>query len=285
MGGLLVCIPFPLSLSFSLFSDCQAPSNALLRYFFIFHCTFLFEPMIDDESAKVEMSDKMAFMDAAPARQGAASNGASAPATTSTHVTPYGQGDDDRLPSYASIVSSEEPILAKTQQVYSVTRQHLQRNFSALRPWSEFFDTTFFHSPGGVTDVVNRLNRNLPYFYANYLVLSLVCSSYILLINLPFSIYAVMMVVFYLFVRNRATAAAVLAAQGASEEEQRVYVASYGFSVSQLYLALIVFGVVGFYLTSGSSAIFWLLLTSLGISAAHAGMRRPPIQDSAFDFA
>lgn len=236
---------------------------------------------MDGASTKVEMTDNMAFVNAAPAKAGVSSGAAAA----SSHVTLYGGNDDEPLPSYAAIVGSEAPVLSKAQQLYGVTRQHLQRNFSALRPWSEFFDTTFFHSPGGVTDVVNRLNRNLPYFYANYLVLSLVCSSYILLINLPFSIYAVLMVVFYLFVRNRATAIAVLAAQGASEEEQRVYVAHYAFTVSQLYLMLMVFGVVGFYLTSGSSAVFWLLLTSLGISATHAGMRRPPIQDSAFDFA
>jgi PRA1 family protein 1 len=237
--------------------------------------------MMDGETAKVEMADKMAFMEAAPVKATAA--GVDTPAVSNA-TNLYGQGNDEPLPSYASIVASEESIVSKAQLLYNVTQQHIQRNFSALRPWSEFFDTTFFHSPAGITDVVNRLNRNLPYFYANYLVLSLVCSSYILLINLPFSVYAMLLVFFYLFVRNRATAAAVLAAQGASEEEQRVYIVKYAFTISQLYLMMIVFGVIGFYLTNGSSAITWLLLTSLGISLAHAGMRRPPIQDSAFDF-
>ena len=237
--------------------------------------------MMDGETAKVEMSDKIAFVAAAPVKTGAAG----AAPNTSSHPALYLSDNDVPLPSYASIIASDEPVFSKVRQLYSVSRQHLQRNFSALRPWSEFFDTTFFHSPAGVSDMVNRLNRNLPYFYANYLVLSLACSSYILLINLPFSIYVVLMVLFYLFVRNRSAAVAALAAQGATEEEQRVRIATYTFTVSQLYLMLIVFGVVGFYLTSGSSAVFWLLLTSLGISVTHATMRRPPIRDSAFEFA
>ncbi|KPA81188.1 hypothetical protein ABB37_04526 [Leptomonas pyrrhocoris] len=237
--------------------------------------------MMDGETAKVEMSDKMTFVDAVPAT----ASGAGAAHGVNNQPVLYQQSNDEPLPTYAAILSAQEPIVSKVQRLYGVTHQRIQRNFSALRPWSEFFDSTFFHSPAGVTDVVNRLNRNLPYFYANYLVLSLVCSSYILLINLPFSIYVAITVFFYLFVRNRAAAVSQLAAQGAPEEEQRVYIAAYAFTVSQLYLMLIVFGVVGFYFTSGSSAVFWLLLTSLGISVAHAGMRRPPIQDSAFDFA
>ncbi|KPI85021.1 hypothetical protein ABL78_5930 [Leptomonas seymouri] len=237
--------------------------------------------MMEDKVAKVEMSDKMIFVDATPAK----AHGANAGSPAGTGPMSYGQHHDEPLPTYASILSSEESAISKAQKLCSVTRQHVQRHFSALRPWSEFFDTTFFHSPVGVTDVVNRLNRNLSYFYANYLVLSMVCSSYILLINLPFSIYVVFIVFFYLFVRNRSIAVAALAAQGASEEEQRVHIAVYSFTVSQLYLILIVFGVMGFYFTSGSSAVFWLLLTSLGVSCVHAGMRRPPIQDSAFDFA
>lgn len=235
--------------------------------------------MSDGEVDKADMSGKMAFVEAAPA----ANAGMGTAAGGATATTAF-SANDEPLPTYASILSSNESVGAKAQQVYHVSRQHLMRNFSALRPWSEFFDTTFISSPGGVTDTVNRLNRNLPYFYANYLVLSLACSSYILLINLPFAVFAVIMVMSYLFIRNRSTAIAVLAAQGAPEEEQMVYIINRGFTISQLYLMLIVCGVVGFYLTSGSSVIFWLLLTSLGVSAGHAAMRRPPVQDSAFDF-
>ncbi|CAM40709.1 conserved hypothetical protein [Leishmania braziliensis MHOM/BR/75/M2904] len=214
---------------------------------------------------------------------GAGADGSTEAAAAHSAALAY-PGSDEPLPSYASIIFSGSSTAFKVQQLYHVSRQHVMRNFTALRPWSEFFDTTFFHSPSGVTDTVNRLNRNLPYFYANYLVLSFICSSYILLINLPFAVYTVMMVAWYMFIRNRSAIVAALAAQGASEEEQMVYIANRPFTVSQLYLMLVVFGVVGFYLTGGSSVIFWLSLTSLGVSVGHASMRRPPIQDSAFDF-
>ncbi|KAK7197882.1 PRA1 family protein [Novymonas esmeraldas] len=235
--------------------------------------------MIGDEVQKEDMESKMAFVDATAV----GANGSASTGVTHNGALAY-PGNEEQLPSYASIVTSDAPVAQKAQQLYSVSRQHVVRNFAALRPWSEFLDTTFFHAPSGVTDTVNRLNRNLPYFYANYLVLSLVCSSYVLLINLPFSIYAVIMVSWYLFIRNRSATIAVLAAQGASEEEQMVIIANRAFTISQLYMMLLVFGVVGFYVTGGSSVIFWLLLTSLGVSIGHAAMRRPPIQDSAFDF-
>ncbi|CAJ1992142.1 PRA1 family protein [Leishmania donovani] len=236
--------------------------------------------MADFKPAKEDMIGKMSFVEGSAPSAGADASTDAATAHSASLAYP---ASDEPLPSYVSIIMSEISIAAKVQQLYHVSRQHVMRNFMALRPWSEFFDTTFFHSPSGVTDTVNRLNRNLPYFYANYLVLSLLCSSYILLINLPFAVYAVLMVTWYLFIRSRSAMVAALAAQGASEEEQMVYIANRAFTISQLYLMLIVFGVVGFYLTSGSSVIFWLLLTSFGVSVGHASMRRPPIQDSAFD--
>ncbi|KAG5469778.1 hypothetical protein CUR178_01917 [Leishmania enriettii] len=237
--------------------------------------------MTGGEAEKAVMFEKMAFVEgSAPS---AVADGSTDAAAVHSGSLVY-PASDEPLPSYVSIFLSDVPLAAKVQQLYHVSRQHVVRNFTALRPWSEFFDTTFFCSPSGVTDSVNRLNRNLPYFYANYLVLSLVCSSYILLINLPFAMYAVTLVIWYLFIRSRSVMVAALAAQGASEEEQMVYIVNRPFTISQLYLMLLIFGVVGFYLTSGSSVIFWLLLTSLGVSVGHASMRRPPIQDSAFDF-
>ncbi|KAG5495123.1 hypothetical protein JKF63_02176 [Porcisia hertigi] len=229
-----------------------------------------------------DMTEKMTFVDGAAINTCA--DGSTSAAAADNHPLGYPQRDEP-LPSYVSIISSNSSLPTKVQQLYHVSRQRVMRNFSALRPWSEFFDTTFFHSPSGVTDTVNRLNRNLPYFYANYLVTSLVCSSYILLINLPFAVYVLITTALYLLIRNRSAMVAALAAQGASEEEQMVYFGGHAFTIMQLYLMLGVFGVIGFYLTGGSSVIFWLLLTSLGVSIGHASLRRPPIQDSDFDFA
>ncbi|GET91904.1 hypothetical protein, conserved [Leishmania tarentolae] len=237
--------------------------------------------MANFKTGKDDMMEKMSFVEgSAPSAGAEVSTDAATAHRASLSYTP----NDEPLPSYASIITSDIPTVAKVQQLYYVSRQHMVHNFMALRPWSEFFDTTFFHSPSGVADTVNRLTRNLPYFYTNYLVLSLLCSSYILLINLPFAVYAILTVTFYLFIRSRSAMVEALAAQGASEEEQMVYVANRSFTISQLYLMLIAFAVVGFYLTSGSSVIFWLLLTSLGVSVGHASMRRPSIQDSAFEF-
>lgn len=219
----------------------------------------------------------MEFVDGTAMAQGPHSGFATNMAVSADGM-PLTHEHNEPLPSYASILSSDATVLYKAQSVYAVSRLHVTRSFASLRPWSEFFDMTFFGVPAGVTDVVNRLNRNLPYFYANYLILSLVCSSYILLINLAFSIYVMIMVLWYLYIRSQA-------AEIAEAEDPASATATYRLSPSQGYLALGVVGLIGFYYTSGSSVVFWLLLTSLGVSCGHAAMRRPPLADSAFEFA
>ncbi|CAD2217678.1 hypothetical protein AGDE_07944 [Angomonas deanei] len=47
------------------------------------------------------------------------------------------------------------------------------------------------------------------------------------------------------------------------------------FTSTQCYTFLCIFAVVTFFLFSGSSVVFWLAVTSVGVSALHATFRRP----------
>lgn len=178
------------------------------------------------------------------------------------------------LPSYSQILTSDDSVMQKASALYQGTVARVKYQFASVKPWREFFDRSFFASPQGTSDVVNRLSKNITYFYSNYIILSLICSCYVLLVNPAFAVGAMLLAFFYLYVKARAAA---LAEDETSDG--KIYFGSMGFTPTQLYLFMLVFGVLMFYLTSGSSVVFWLVFTSLGVTCAHAALRRPPMEE------
>lgn len=181
--------------------------------------------------------------------------------------------------SYAEILTADTAPVEKATALYTHTRDTISGHLSTVRPWGEFFDRDFFCKPAGTGDAIQRITKNGSYFYPNYVIVSFVCSSYILLVNLAFSICAMMAFLTFFYVRNR-----VVAMANTEGSDGLVYFFSHGFTPSQVYVFLIIFGVVSFYLTGGSSVIFWLFLSSVGVSSIHAIFRRPAIEDSTFEF-
>eukprot|EP00796_Vickermania_ingenoplastis_P004456 gene4456-3251_t len=179
-----------------------------------------------------------------------------------------------------SIFSSSMPVHMKALAVGQHMKHSVTGLFSQLRPWSEFFDRVYFAAPEGFSDAISRFMANARYFYPNYLLLSLLCSSYVLVINFTFSICLLIALLFYYYVQ---TEAAALAARG--NYLGRISIAGQSLSTFQLYVMIGVFGLVGFYFTNGSSVVFWLLVTTLGVVAPHAMCRRPALVDPAFQFA
>lgn len=225
----------------------------------------------------------LAFVDSADVAtvNGDSGGGADVPAPLPAGVGPYNLPRLEGLPTYAQILSSDDGVTQKISQVYTVSRVRLQHQFASVQPWGEFLDWNFFAAPQGTTDVINRLNRNISHFYSNYIILSLACSSYVLFINLFFSLCVFAIAFTYFYVRNRSLAMSEDAAS-----DGLIYIGATGMSPMQLYLGMLIFGAVTFYLTSGSSVVFWLVLTSIGVTCGHAAMRRPPLEErSAFQLA
>lgn len=191
-------------------------------------------------------------------------------------------------PSFSEVLRSDDSIATKAKSLYVISVAGVRARFHSVRPWTEFFDRDYFSKPGGTTDVINRLNNNIPYFYSNYLILCLVANSYILLVNLPFSICCVALALFYFYVREKS--AALVVAEGnhnnninsnGGESDGKIYFTStHGYTPFQLYLVMVVFGVLAFYFTNGSSVIFWICFVSLSIIIGHGSFRRPPLSVS-----
>lgn len=188
--------------------------------------------------------------------------------------------DDDNLiaPSFASILASDEDTMTKVKKLGNTSKHYIQYQMATVKPWGEFFDRSSFCSPQGANETINRLNRNISHFYSNYVLLSLVCSFYIFFINPAFTVCLMLILFSYMLIR---TSAAVMAAKEGSDG--RLHLGCYSFHPQQLYLILLVVGAATFYLTGGSSVVFWLLCTSIGVTALHAAMRRPPpVKDDVF---
>lgn len=193
---------------------------------------------------------------------------------------PYDAINGNSSRSLSSIFHSQMPLIEKGKAVVSLSQHHASQLISTLRPWREFFDRTYFARPAGMSEIISRLSRNVRHFYSNYLIVSLICSSYILLINLPFSICLFFGVLFYFYIQS-----SVIEHRNQADSDQLVYICGYGFTSMQLYIALAVYSLFAFYFTNGSSVVFWLILTSVGVSGTHAVMRRPSIEEPTFSYA
>lgn len=174
--------------------------------------------------------------------------------------------------SYADILKSDRSAAQKARDILMLTRYRLAHIFSSVRPWGEFFERSSFIPPEGLSESIDRLRRNVPHFYSNYILLSLICSSYILLINLWFSVVALLTILGYYWIRS---ASADSIANG--DHSGSIYFFDRNWSTTELYTLLAICGIVGFYIWGGSSVMFWLAFTTVGVSGVHAIMRRPSL--------
>ncbi|CCW63152.1 unnamed protein product [Phytomonas sp. EM1] len=175
--------------------------------------------------------------------------------------------------SYADILTSNDTPLAKLKTLYHVSSVNVKNMFTYTRPWCEFFDRSLFSFPSSISDVPFRLSRNIPHFYHNYILLSLLCCSCVLLINPIFSICMLLLLLFFFHVRSLSLHA---------DSMGRVSVLNRSFTPIQLYVILLVAALLVFFFTNGSDVIFLILIISGGVVCVHGALRQPNLQETAF---
>jgi hypothetical protein len=156
------------------------------------------------------------------------------------------------------------------QYVHSV-RQYKDERFATLKPWREFFDRTKF-SPPGKMEAFSRANRNVAYFYSNYVIVAFCSSLYVLITNPQFMVCMSLALAAYLYMRMKVNI------------NEPVVVFGRPLSNMQAFSLLGIFTLISFYMTGGSSTVFWLVLSSLGTVLCHATFREPPLEQGSFSF-
>lgn len=158
-------------------------------------------------------------------------------------------------------------ILGKVSYYYGALRTYKDERFKTMKPWGEFFDRAKFSAPGKM-EAFSRANKNVSYFYSNYVVLATVSSLYVLLINPSFLLCLFASAAMYFFFRAKTNA------------NEPIVIVSKEVTYTQAWAFLIVFSLLSFYFTGGSSTVFWLVLSSLGTVLGHAMFREPSSDES-----
>ena len=161
-------------------------------------------------------------------------------------------------------------MMAKAQHCYLRAKQYKDGKLKSLKPWSEFFDWHAFNVPGKM-EAFSRANRNLAYFQSNYMILTVVLSSYILITNLTFLLAMCASASAYYYYRAKTQAGEPIVLFGRT------------LSASTALGGIIAFTLFLFYTTDGSSTVFWLVTVALIVVLGHA-VARQPIAEGALPF-
>lgn len=196
-------------------------------------------------------NDGVQFVDHTPVKNAAYTPSDATPAATGNS----GALGDDFEPVPAS-------LFGKVGYYYHSLKTYKDERFKTMKPWGEFFDRTKFSAPGKV-EAFSRANKNVSYFYSNYVVVATISSLYVLLINPSFLLCLFASGLLYAFLRAKTNA------------NEPIVLVGKEISYTQAWAFLIVFSLLSFYVTGGSSTVFWLVLSSLGTVLGHAMFREP----------
>ena len=190
------------------------------------------------------MADKMAFVDTQ--------------AGSGDNAVPYAAEDPTELPP----LDPDAGFFTKVGHYYTKWRLYKDDKLRTLRPWSEFVDRSQFSVPSKL-EAFARISRNYSHFHSNYVVVVAILSTYILITNSTFMIAMLMCAAAYYWFKLKADAKEPITLLGRE------------YSPTQAYAGLVVATLLLFYLTNGSSTVFWLVFWGLIIVAGHAAMRKP----------
>jgi len=126
---------------------------------------------------------------------------------------------------------------------FQASRLWLKTN---LRPWAEFFNRTLVSRPPTSAEALVRLNHNLPYFKANYALITLLVSMVFVLSNWLFLGSVIVLTAIFVYVAGYG-----------GEQADAVMLVGVSLRKRDAYIAL---GVVGFILLWISNA--WGILVS-----------------------
>lgn len=212
----------------------------------------------------------MDFLDASPREKNASYNPSSVEvdigsATTGDMLLAGGDGSNA-----AHMEPMPEAFLPRMKWHYENVRRFKDERLKYLKPWSEFIDKSRFSAPGKL-EAFSRANKNLAYFFSNYVLIVAVISAYILITNIWFLTTMVFSAIVFYYFRMKAAL------------NEPVTIGSVTITTTQGYGILAVFGLISFYYNDGSSTLFYLLLISLGSVIAHA-VTYEPREEAAFSF-
>lgn len=126
-----------------------------------------------------------------------------------------------------------------------------------IRPWTTFFNTSYFKSPPSLQKLSQRIIRNIVYFQSNYFIISLVLTLYCLLTT-PLLLLAVCCSLTACYMLNK------------RNTDQKLKVFGHELTVPQQY-ALVAGCSLPIYIWVGAgSAMFWVLGASIFFSTLHA---------------
>jgi hypothetical protein len=169
--------------------------------------------------------------------------------------------DDDGFPLVAPL-PPDAGVVQKVGYYYACAKNFKDRKVAHLRPWRDFANKDEFSIPGKL-EALSRVSDNLSYFNSNYVALVAAMSLYILITNLSFMIGMLVCAATYYFIRMK---------QAANEN---IFLHTYEFTPTQAFVGLGIGGLLTFYLTGGSSTVFWLVTCAAVVVLGHAVTRRP----------
>ncbi|KAL6618349.1 prenylated rab acceptor PRA1 [Neocallimastix californiae] len=146
-------------------------------------------------------------------------------------------------------------------------RQIREKRFSMLKPWSDFFDRTRISKPKDLSEATKRISHNLVYFQANYIIIVLILLVYIMITNLLllFSVVAIGAGFYYV-------------SKVPPNEPVSFFGGKFVADQKKLYIILGILSIILLYLSSGGSALFWIIGVSSTIILVHASLLEPSIE-------
>lgn len=154
----------------------------------------------------------------------------------------------NNLPNYSSLFQNGQALSLKAWLI------QFRQN---IRPWTTFFNTSYFKTPPSVQKLTQRIVRNIMYFQSNYFIVSLILTLYCLITS-PLLLLAVCCSL---------TACYML---GRRNPDQKLKVFGRELTLPQQY-ALVAGCSLPVYIWAGAgSAMFWVLGASIFFITLHA---------------
>jgi hypothetical protein len=143
-----------------------------------------------------------------------------------------------------------------------VARHYKDQKLATLRPWREFADRDELSIPGRL-EALSRISENVQYFNSNYAVVVSAISIYILITNVWFMVGMAVCAAAYYWVKLKAAA------------KEPIRIGSTELSTTQANFGLLLLSLFTFYVTNGSSTVFWLVTCAAIVVIGHASCRKP----------
>ena len=140
-----------------------------------------------------------------------------------------------------------------------IPAEHMAR-VKAIRPWSVFFDTAHF-SLAGFTEASKRFGINLMYFASNYFAISFLVALY-QIIRHPLLVVSML-----------GCACAAAGYKQLSAGGQRFVLGGQTIPDSRVYGFITGTSVFLFWITGGTSAVFWIVALCSVLIGAHGTLR------------